>query len=147
MIIGISKDAIAIINDRLDIFELVDMPVINVGKKSEIDINGIISLLKRQQISSYSRAYIEKAIPKQGTVSMFRYGQLYGIVYTILRCLGIPVTEIPPQVWKKKVMQGMEKGKGSSILRAEQLFKDFIPKRKKDHGKADALLIAYYGTM
>lgn len=137
--------AIAIIDGNQRLVEVHDMPVHGIKSKPEIDCNKVIFILR---VYSLSHIAIEKAqaMPKQGCVSMFRYGKVAGLLEGIITTLNIPYTLITPQAWKKRMMQGMDKGKGASIVRAEQLF-DFHSTRKKDHGKADAILLAEYGRL
>lgn len=129
--------------------EAMDMPCIKTGKKSELNTKTIKGILSSYPTGNLG-VYIERAqaMPRQGCVSMFRYGKCAGLLEGILIGLGIPYTLVTPQAWKKAMMPGMDKEKGSSILRVNQLFPDFdIGGRKKDHGKADAILIAAYGRI
>lgn len=145
-----------------DGIQLHDTPVLTVMKAHKhrrvYAPAGMVELLMslRAQSGPSLRAAIEKASPMpppksrnpndkpQGTISMFGYGQGYGIWIGILCALGIPYDEVHPARWKKVMMDGMDKGKASSIARALQLFPTAELTRKKDHGRADALLIAEY---
>lgn len=135
--------AIAIVDNQGIPLELSDMPVIR-AVKNEIDAAGVIAILKRQNVS---HAFIEKAgaMPGQGVVSMFRFGYSAGLIQGICAALNIPFTLVTPQRWKKSMLDGMPKGKGSSIVRAKQLYPSLELNRKKDHNKADALLVGLYG--
>jgi len=137
--------AIAMIDDHQRIVECHDMPLHGIKSKQEIDCDKIIAILLSYQLSHVA---IEKAqsMPGNGNVSMFRYADGYGQIKGICAALGLKRTLVPPQQWKKRMMQGMDKGKGASIVRAEQLF-NFHSTRKKDHGKADAILLAEYGRL
>lgn len=92
--------------------------------------------------------FMEKvgAMPGQGVTSMFNFGMGYGIWKGILAALQWPYTLVTPQAWKKVLMQGI-KDKDAARGRACQLFPKMAQElsRKKDIGRADALLIAYYG--
>lgn len=140
--VGLSG-AIAILDNQGIPLELQDMPVIRVVK-NEIDAVEVMAILKRQNVS---HAFIEKAgaMPGQGVVSMFRFGYSAGLIQGICTALNIPFTLIIPQRWKKSMLDGMPKDKGSSIVRAKQLYPSLELNRKKDHNKADALLIGLYG--
>jgi hypothetical protein len=78
---------------------------------------------------------------------MFRYGCSYGALKMALAACAVPYTVIAPAKWKPAV--GVLKGanKESSRQRALQLFPNQAVNtaRRKDHARADALLIAYYG--
>lgn len=136
---------IAIIDDHQRIVECYDMPLHGIKGKQEIDDDKIVAILKNYQLRHIA---IEKAqaMPKQGCVSMFRYGDGYGQIKGICAALELKHTLVTPQSWKKRMMAGMDKGKGASIVRAKQLF-NFTSKRIKDHGKADAILIAEFGRL
>lgn len=82
------------------------------------------------------------AMPKQGVTSMWSMGRGMGIWEGLLVGLGVSYEKITPQRWKKTLMDGAPKDKGSSILVAKRLFPSVEFTRKKDHGMADALLIA-----
>jgi len=96
---------------------------------------------------AYVLAVIEQvsAMPKQGSSSGFRFGQSDGIARGVIGCKGIPLIEVPPAVWKKHLgLTNAEKdaARGMAIQRfpeaADQL------QRKKDIGRADAMLIALW---
>lgn len=85
------------------------------------------------------------AMPGQGVSSMFRFGEGFGIVQGVIAALGIPVVMVNPVRWKKSLaLIGTQKdaARTAAIQRfpkaADQL------KRKKDIGRADALLIAQW---
>ena len=86
------------------------------------------------------------AMPRQGSVSMFSFGESYGWLKGVLDMAEIPYQEIAPQTWKKEFNLNSDKTK--SIEVAKQLF----PKAKltplgckKPHdGVAESLLMAEY---
>ncbi len=84
--------------------------------------------------------------PGQGVTSMFNFGFGFGLWIGILSALKISYTMVTPQFWKKNIMQGIG-DKDAARLRAQQLFPELSISlaRKKDIGRADALLIAEYG--
>ncbi len=94
-------------------------------------------------------ACIEKvhAMPKQGVSSSFNFGTNYGIWQGIFAAFQIPVTLVTPEKWQKE-MTGKNDGadtKERALNVARRLYPgtDFF-KRKKDHNRADATLIANY---
>ena len=86
------------------------------------------------------------AMPKQGSVSMFTFGENYGWIKGILDAYDIPYQEIPPQTWKKEF--GLNSDKTKAIEVCKQLFPDvnLIPLgcRKPQDGMAEAVLMAEY---
>ena len=87
------------------------------------------------------------AMPGQGVTSMFSMGRGSGLWEGIITALGIPLVRIPPQRWKKEMLAfGKGKDKQASIVRALELFPEAASQltRKKDEGRAEAILIAEY---
>jgi len=86
-------------------------------------------------------------MPKQGASSGFKFGRATGALEGVLACCEIPLTVIEPTAWKKfHQLRGGDKE--SSRQRALQLFPSAhaLLARKKDHGRAEAPLIALYGA-
>jgi len=84
-------------------------------------------------------------MPKQSAASMFNFGHSAGIVTGCVAALKIPHTFLVPQKWKKAA--GVGEGKDAARSRARNLFPGYRPlfARVKDHGLADATLIAFAG--
>jgi crossover junction endodeoxyribonuclease RuvC len=146
--------AVAILPDGI----LIDTPTLTIqgkgkSKKRELNVHemaGILRVAVRDLDLSYltAQAALEKvhAMPGQGVTSMFSMGKGLGVWLGLLAAFSIP-TEVPtPQHWKKLMLDGMGKGKDASRLRAILLFPHLSDKlsQKKDHGRADALLLAEY---
>lgn len=137
------------IEDR--IVTLFDTPIttIKVGKKIKTDYmpSEMASILERYT-GTFCHVFIEKvgAMPGQGVVSMFGFGKGFGLWLGILAALALPYTLVTPQAWKKVIMEG-KADKDAARLRAQELFPKVTGdlSRKKDIGRADALLIAEYG--
>jgi crossover junction endodeoxyribonuclease RuvC len=125
---------------------LRDMPIAGDAKHHEINGPALCAWLREH---APDHAFIEfaSARPGQGVRSMFRYDCSYGALKMALAACGVPYTVIAPAKWKPAV--GVLKGanKESSRQRALQLFPDQAVNmaRRKDHARADVLLIAYYG--
>lgn len=83
-------------------------------------------------------------MPNQGIVSSGRYMASYGFLRGLCVGNGIPYHLIQPQTWKKAMMPDMGKDKGASIQKVSQLYPELSLTRVKDHGIADAILIARY---
>ncbi len=102
-----------------------------------------------EPLGLHLHAYIERAqaMPKQGVTSMFNYGKGFGLWLGLLIGIGIPYTLVSPRRWKAVMLPDTAKDKGASLLRAKQLFPQCVSQLQlvKDHGKAEALLIAAYG--
>lgn len=86
------------------------------------------------------------AMPKQGVASMFRFGRADGTVRGIIGALAIPSQFVTPTKWKRHYAISADKEEARA--RALQLFPACAHHfgRKKDHGRAEAALIAKYGA-
>jgi crossover junction endodeoxyribonuclease RuvC len=84
------------------------------------------------------------ARPGQGVTSMFRFGQAHGTAIGVIGGLDVPYHFVTPGKWKKHY--GLSSDKEECRAKALQLFPSCADqfKRKKDHGKAEAALIARY---
>ena len=84
--------------------------------------------------------------PGQGVASTFKFGASYGAVLGCLAALGVPTRLVSPTVWKKHYRLGADKEQARAL--ALRLFPACSQHfgRKKDHGRAEAALIARYGA-
>jgi crossover junction endodeoxyribonuclease RuvC len=85
------------------------------------------------------------AMPKQGVSSTFTFGRAYGVLEGILGALKIPHQHVKPRVWQKRY--GLT-ARTSSLEKAIRLFPERLLSltHKKDHNRADAMLIADYAV-
>jgi crossover junction endodeoxyribonuclease RuvC len=128
--------------------EAADIPVhllVRGGKtKREIDISGLIRILTVRRID---HAFVEQvgAMPGQGISGVFAFGKCYGIVLGVLAACSIPMTLVPPLRWKRAL--AVPKAKDGARARASQLLPEAAHqwRFKKDHGRAEACLLALYG--
>jgi len=140
--------AIVEINDGAapQLIDAIDIPAIGVGAKERVDVLAIRTwaLLHRPQHALIERS---QARPEQGSSSGFKYGRAVGAIEAAITCCEIPLTVIEPTAWKKfHQLRGSEKE--ASRQRALQLFPSAhaLLARRKDHGRAEASLIALYGA-
>jgi hypothetical protein len=82
-------------------------------------------------------------MPGQETRSTFTVGLGFGIWLGVLAALALPYTRVRPAIWKRAL--GLGKDKEQARLRAMQLFPQADLRRKRDHGRAEALLLAWWG--
>lgn len=80
------------------------------------------------------------AMPGQGVTSMFSFGASYGACRGILAYACVPYHLVTPSKWKKDL--GLGKDKDEALAMARRLFPTAELSRKKDIGRAEALLIA-----
>jgi crossover junction endodeoxyribonuclease RuvC len=142
--------AVGVINKDAMV-EIFDVPTIEMKKGKKVgrdyDTNGMADIIRKYSNEDCT-CFLEKvsAMPGQGVTSMFGFGKGYGIWQGIIASFRIPLTLVTPQAWKKEIMQGIG-DKDAARMRAGQLFpsKSSFFSRKKDDGRAEALLIAEYG--
>ena len=94
-----------------------------------------------------SIAMIERvsAMPGQGVSSMFGFGVSFGQARGVIGALNIPLHYVTPAKWKKHFRLSSDKEEARKL--ALHLFPSCSTSfaRKKDHGRAEAALIARYG--
>lgn len=129
---------------RTDLPHLVradDAPVVN----NRIDAASLADLIR---LMTPDLAVIELvgAMPGQGVSSMFKFGQAYGTAIGVCASLAIPVEFVSPGKWKRYF--GLNADKEMARERALRLWPANASqfKRKKDHGRAEAALLARYGA-
>jgi crossover junction endodeoxyribonuclease RuvC len=125
--------------------DAIDIPVVGLGAKERVDVLAIRTWIEQH---APQHALIERAqaMPKQGASSGFKYGRAVGAIEAVIACCGIPLTIVEPTAWKKfHALRGGDKEAGRQ--RALQLFPSAhaLLARKKDHGRAEAALIALSG--
>lgn len=104
-----------------------------------------LAALMRTFDPATTRVYIERqwARPTDGKTYAFAAGQGYGVLLGTLATLGFPFHLVAPQTWKKAM--GLGKEKADSRRKAQEMFPTASLSRVKDHGRAEALLIAEWG--
>ena len=155
--------ACAILHDDSMVPEVFDLPTLEVirnkKRRREYQIASLVSSLtlhigNRMSETGEVHAYVERsqAMPfmlhgrTQGVTSSFSMGRGLGILEGVLSALNIPYTLVAPATWKRAMLGGkVKQAKEASRLRAQQLFPGADLSKKRDHGKAEALLIAQYG--
>lgn len=152
IVIGIDpglSGAIAFYDTVEGAVEIADMPTVEISRngKNKREVSAVLlsNILTRHKVAG---AFLERvnAMAGQGVTSVFSFGRSSGIVEGILAAYDIPTTLVTPQTWQKAV--GQRAGKDGSRERAMQLFpaQADLFQRKKDDGRSDAALIAFYGS-
>jgi Holliday junction resolvasome RuvABC endonuclease subunit len=123
-----------------DHYEVVDYP----GDPAQV-VDVLRSWLLRfdTQLAALEKV---SARPGQGVVSMFTFGQNLGAYQGILAAMGIPYVMPTPQQWQRGLVdqKAGPDPKTRSLVTARRLFPNAELSRKKDHGRADALLMAHW---
>ena len=159
LIIGIDpglSGALALMGNA-GLLALSDIPVMAKGKgsgkvKNEVNAAGLNALLK-EWVSGHADdvlVVIERvsSMPGQGVASMMSLGDTVGCIRGVVAARGYPVHWVTPQTWKKHYTLTAGKdvdGKELARAKAIQLFPEADLVRKKDHNRAEAVLIARWG--
>lgn len=106
--------------------------------------------LIRLHPGAYLLAVLEgvNAMPDQGVTGAFRFGQSDGIIRGVIGSHALPMIEVAPVRWKRALgLTGQPKDVARTL--AIQRFPAAAEKlqRKKDVGRADALLIALWAEI
>ena len=135
--------AIAILDYDYKIVHYIDMPIYTILKKRVLNEPAICMIFRKfhPMIVGLEKA---QTMPGQGLVSSGRYMETYGFIKGMCVASQFQYHLIRPASWKKKMLFDMPKGKDSSIVKVGQLYPNINLPRKKDHGIADAILIARY---
>tara|TARA_Y100000816_G_scaffold52676_1_gene33827 strand:+ start:2832 stop:3332 length:501 start_codon:yes stop_codon:yes gene_type:complete len=153
-IIGIDpgiSGAICFFENR-KIIEIIDMPIMNDGKKNKKQVNGAqIYNEIYEQIKNIPKHEINvvleqvSAMPGQGVTSMFNFGQSFGVIKGICAAMRLPLHFVRPAKWKK-YFNLLNSEKQASRTKAIEIFPEISHKlsKKKDINKADAILIASF---
>ena len=80
------------------------------------------------------------AMPQQGVSSTFKFGVAYGSAISILQRFNSTFHAVPPRVWKRAMV--LDNDKDKSLALARELWPTAPLARKKDNGRAEALLMA-----
>lgn len=140
--------AIALLGEDGDLVAVHDMPLMANGKKQQVNAAELCRIICDIRDSSESAlmCHVEKvsAMPGQGVSSMFNFGMGFGVIQGVIAGAGLPYTLVTPQAWKKRAgLLGKDKDMARTV--AQQLYPDAPLGRKKDIGRADAILIARFG--
>lgn len=83
----------------------------------------------------------------QGISSTWNYAEHYGIIRGCAAAYDRPIRRVDPGTWKGSMHLGNKTEKRKSLELARKLWPQSLPmfKRKMDHGRAEAALLAYYG--
>ena len=113
------------------------------------EISDGVSRLKFLNEAHPCHALIEKqqAFPGQGISSSFKLGENYGWWRGALQGIAVSYEIVTPAKWRKEIFDSMPKQKDKkkmSLNMARRLFPKMEDelKRKGDHGRAEALLLA-----
>jgi len=138
--------AIAVLDNQGAVHFMWDMPTTarSTGRGNEVSAQGLVGLLRWPEC----RVWIERVgpMPKQGVTSVWSFGRSLGVIEGVLAALGLPYHLVAPARWKKHHgLIGRDKDCARTlVLQQHPALADRLA-RKKDIGRAEAILIAQYG--
>ncbi|WCJ28979.1 Holliday junction resolvase MOC1 chloroplastic [Euphorbia peplus] len=158
-VIGVDPDssgalALLKIHDSGCSAQVFDSPQLKVlvGKstRTRLDAKSIVHLLRGFNAPIGTTAFIEQSnpYPQDGKQGWWGGGFSYGLWIGLLVASGFSVVPVTSISWKNKFeLSGSRYTKDESRRLASTLFPSLSSSltRKKDHGRAEALLIAAYG--
>lgn len=128
---------------------IFDTPIVKTNRGRDFAVPLMVAGLRHIEDVASAHAFIEDqhGFPGQGRTSVGSLMRGYGLWLGILAALGIPYTIVQPAVWKRAMGLPTGSDKQASRLRAMQLYPQMAGElaRVRDHGRAEALLIAAYG--
>jgi crossover junction endodeoxyribonuclease RuvC len=128
------------------LLDAIDIPVVGTGPKERVDPIAIRKFIEHHKPDL---ALIERgqAMPRQGASSAFKYGRACGAIEAAVMLCAVPVEIVEPSVWKR-FWKLPGKDKEAARQKAMQQFPTAhaLLARKRDHGRAEAMLIAAFGT-
>lgn len=140
---GLDGALAAIVPDGLEVY---DTPTYRdeKGKRrySTARMSKVLASLKERGLM-FATIEAVHAMPGQGVTSMFSMGYGLGLWHALFVAHEIAWDAVSPQRWKKAF--GLDSDKDKSRTLAQSLFPGEFFNRKKDHGRAEAALIAEYG--
>jgi hypothetical protein len=147
------EGAVVAIDRSGRLLSCLDMPTVNTKPRRELLVSGVAAHfleLVDEHGAENIFATLEKHTPRpgQGISSQCKLARICGQVEGIVAALGIAYQVTHPRTWAK-VMRDVPgtDAKARSVIAASRRFPDLDLKRKKDHNRADAALIAEFGRL
>lgn len=128
-----------------------DIPSVKIGTRKQLEIielSATMTKIYNDYDIVITAIEMQHARPVQGVKSAYTMGLAFGTLDTLLFFIQLHadyagmMEYIKPQDWKKSL--GLSKEKEASLYMARRLFPGASLERKKDHDRAEALLIAEY---
>ena len=135
--------AVALMRNH-ELVAVCDMPTF----EKEVNASALDDWLAQHIQGQVDAAFVERvsSMPGQGVASTFRFGQAYGALLGLIAARGFPLRRVSPSKWKAYF--GLSKDKSASRQMATERFPEHSQQfaRVKDDGKAEASLIAAFGS-
>lgn len=140
--------ALAALDTEGRVVQVLDMPTLETGNGRRT-VNALALRELLQALPPIRASWIESvaAMPTDSRVAAFAFGRSVGTIETACILFGASIQRVTPQAWKRAAGLPAGAPKAASVEAALRLLPGCAPylTRAKDHGRADALLIARYG--
>ncbi len=142
-----AKGAIAFLYPDDGLLAIYDLPIAAVTGSTRVfhDVDSVaLADLLRQHDPVHG--YLEKvhAFPGEGAVGSFSFGDNFGSIKGVHAGVGIPLTRVAPETWKKNLR--VPKDKKQAVARARELFPACSLLFTRPD-RAEAALIGLYGAL
>lgn len=127
--------------DRPERIACEDMPVVAGNVDAVTLAAGIESMMPDE-------VFLEQvgSMPGQGVASTFKFGRGFGTVIGVCGALKRPLHLVAPTRWKAHFRLSADKEASRALALRTFPVCGFQFQRKKDHGRAEAALLARYGA-
>ena len=124
------------------VLDAVDMPIMD----GRVDASTLADIVIKHGIPEMVVVEKVSSMPGQGVASTFKFGQSYGALLGVFGALKLRIVHVTPRKWKGSMglTSDKEMARGRAIdtwPSSSDLFR-----RKKDHGRAEACLLALWGS-
>lgn len=158
-IVGIDpglSGALSIITRNGEFKDVIDIPIMAKSKgaghvKNCVNPKGVFD-----EISKWTKSlppnsitvYMENVSsrPGDGAAGAFSFGDTFGSLKAVCACLDLSLNLVTPAAWKSYYKLGSDKEVARAFAISQFPAASEFLKRKKDHDRAEALLIALYGA-
>lgn len=139
--------ALAVLTDE-GAWQLDDLPTIEVGKRREVDVAELVEVFRDHSYQGYTTQLVaierQQPMPGQGLSSTFKTAQGYGALLGVLTAMGLPLMCPRPVDWKRAMRLGKGKDAARDVARKRWPAMSAYLRRKQDHGRAEAMLLAQW---
>jgi len=121
-----------------------DMPISakTSGKGNQLNASALADIIGQADTAIIERVH---AMPGQGVTSVFGFGRSLGVIEGVLAANHVAIEWVTPQAWKKHFgLIGKDKDAARTLVIEKFPQHSEIFKRKKDVGRADAVLIGLF---
>ena len=145
--------AFALLSPIGDLIAVEDLPVIRDGTLAWIDASALFSRLLELRDGLPLHAVVERvhAMPKNGSQAAFSQGLTLGSIVAALQLSAVRIEFATPSQWKRALglTTSVRERSGTELKRvsldkARLLYPHAPLDRQKDHGRAEALLLAHW---